>query len=167
MLHKHPVLTTQRLTLRQPGMHDEQEIFALRTDPDIHQYLDRPIADSIDDARTFIKRINEHTDKNNSLYWAITFSDHNRLVGTVCLFNFSADDEKCEIGYELLPNFQGKGVMTEALEKVIDYAFNTIGVRKIEAFVHKDNVRSIVLLKKLLFSEGEGTDLICYHLGHL
>jgi ribosomal-protein-alanine N-acetyltransferase len=91
------------------------------------------------------------------------------LIGTICLFGFSDENDKCEIGYELLTNFQGQGIMREALEKVIDYAFNTIKVKKIEAFFHRDNQRSTKLLEKLSFRNSNEPDktnpeLICFYL---
>ncbi|HEX6171826.1 MAG TPA: GNAT family N-acetyltransferase [Chitinophagaceae bacterium] len=164
-----PILTTERLTLRQLVSNDEHEIFTLRSDSEINKYLDRQISNTIDDARNFISKVNENISKNDSLYWAITLSDKNILVGTICLFAFSDENYKCEIGYELLTNFQGQGIMKEAVEKVIDYAFNTIKVKKIEASLHRDNQSSIKLLEKLSFrnsNEPDKTnpDLICYHL---
>ena len=164
-----PVLTTERLTLRQLVIADEQEIFTLRSDGEINKYLDRQVSNTIDDARNFINKVNENINKNDSLYWAITLSDRNILAGTICLFGFSDENYKCEIGYELLTNFQGQGIMKEAAQKVIDYAFNTIKVKKIEAFFHRDNQSSIKLLKKFSFrnsNEPDKTnpDLICYHL---
>jgi [ribosomal protein S5]-alanine N-acetyltransferase len=173
MLHRSfvpfPILTTERLTLRQLEINDEQEIFTLRSDNEINKYLGRQVANTIDDARNFINRINENINKNDSVYWAITLNDTNILVGTICLFSFSDEDAKCEIGYELLTNFQGQGIMKEAAEKVIDYAFNTIKVQKIEAIFHRDNQRSINLLEKLLFRNSNESDktnpeLIYYHL---
>ena len=141
----------------------------MRSDDEINKYLDRKRAKTIDDARNFINKINENINKNDSVYWAITFSDKNILIGTICLFGFSDENDKCEIGYELLTNFQGQGIMREALEKVIDYAFNTIKVQKIEAFFHRDNQSSIKLLEKFSFrnsNEADETnpDLICYYL---
>ena len=164
-----PILTTERLTLRQLVVNDEQEIFTLRSDSEINKYLDRQVSNTIDDARNFINKINEKIDKNDSLYWAITLRDRNILVGTICLFGFSDKNDKCEIGYELLTNFQGQGIMKEAAEKVIDYALNTIKVQKIEAFLHRDNQRSIKLLEKFSFRNSNEPDkanpeLICYHL---
>jgi len=164
-----PVLTTERLTLRQLVIADEQEIFTLRSDGEINKYLDRQLSNTIDDARNFINKINENINKNDSIYWAITFSDRNLLVGTICLFGFSDENGSCEIGYELLTNFQGQGIMKEAAEKVIDYAFNTIKVQKIEAFLHRDNRRSIKLLEKFSFRNSNEPDrtnpeLICYNL---
>ena len=164
-----PILTTERLTLRQLVSNDEHEIFTLRSDSEINKYLDRQIANTIDDARNFINKVNENINKNDSLYWAITLSGKNILVGTICLFGFSDENYKCEIGYELLTNFQGQGIMKEAVEKVIDYAFNTINVKKIEASLHRANQSSIKLLEKFSFrnsNEPDKTnpDLLCYHL---
>ena len=164
-----PILTAERITLRQLLITDEQEIFILRSDSEINKYLDRQLSNTIDDARDFINMVNENITKNNSLYWAITLRDRNVLVGTICLFSFSDENDKCEIGYELLANFQGQGIMKEAVEKVIDYAFNTIKVQKIEAFLHRDNQSSINLLEKLSFRNSNKPDetnpeLICYYL---
>ena len=164
-----PILITERLTLRQLVISDEQEIFTLRSDSEINKYLDRQVSNTIEDARDFINKVNENIIKNDSLYWAITLGDKNILVGTICLFGFSDENSKCEIGYELLTNFQGQGIMKEAAEKVIDYAFNTIKVQKIEAFLHRDNQGSIKLLDKFSFRNSNEPDktnpeLISYHL---
>lgn len=150
-----PILTTERLTLRQLSTGDDQDIFLLRSDKEINKYLDRPAATTVDDARNFINSIID----NNALYWAITLRNRNQFVGTICLFGFSDEEnDKCEIGYELLTNFQGQGIMKEAAEKVIDYAFNTLKVVKIEAWFHRDNLRSLNLLEKLSFSNSKQTD---------
>jgi ribosomal-protein-alanine N-acetyltransferase len=146
-----PILTTERLTLRRPQMNDQQEIFILRSDSEINKYLDRQLSKTIDDARDFISKVNENIDKNESVYWAITLRDQNILAGTICLFGFD-ENGKCGIGYELLTHFQGQGIMKEAVEKVVEYAFNTIKVQKMEAILHKDNRRSIRLLEKCSFS---------------
>jgi len=141
----------------------------LRSDREINKYLDRQVSKTVDDARNFINMVNENIHKNDSIYWAITLRDRNILVGTICLFGFSDEDNKCEIGYEILTNFQGQGIMSEAAKKVIDFAVNTIKVQKIEAFLHKDNQRSIKLLEKLSFRNSNEPDktnpeLICFNL---
>jgi len=166
-----PILITERLTLRQLLINDELEIFTLRSDSEINKYLNRQVSNTINDARNFINKVVENINKNESLYWAITLSDRNILVGTICLFGFSDENDKCEIGYELLTNFQGQGIMKEASEKVIDYAFNTIKVQKIEAIFHRDNQSSIKLLEKLSFRNSNEPDktnpeLICFYLAN-
>jgi ribosomal-protein-alanine N-acetyltransferase len=108
-----PVLTTERLTLRQLASGDERELFILRSDIEVNKYLDRPISKTIDDTRKFINKVNENIERNESLYWAIILTGKNALVGTVCLFGYSDENYKCEIGFELLPGFQGQGIMNE------------------------------------------------------
>jgi [ribosomal protein S5]-alanine N-acetyltransferase len=153
-----PILTTERLILRQLVINDEREIFTLRSDREINKYLNRQLSNTIDDVRNFINKVTENSNKNNSLYWAITLKPKNVLIGTVCLFSFSDENASCEIGYELLTNFQKKGIMKETVEKVIDYAFNTIKVKKIEAYLHRDNQSSIKLLKKFPFRDSNIVD---------
>ena len=148
-----PVLKTERLTLRQLASSDAYEIFALRSDPNVNKYLDREPAKSIDDAKTFIQIINENIQKNDSIYWAITLSNKDKLIGTICLFNFLDDNKLAEIGYELLPGYQGLGIMQEATSKVIDFGIQHIGLNSIKAYTHSENQRSTKLLEKFNFKK--------------
>ena len=153
-----PVLTTDRLTLRQLSTDDGQNIFALRSDTEINKYLDRQASGTIEDAINFINKINDNIQKNNSVYWAITLTNSKLFAGTICLFEFSNENNKCEIGFELLTNFQGQGIMKEALEKVIDYAFQVMGLQKIEAFTHTGNRNSTKLLTTSGFRKSREAD---------
>ena len=152
-----PVLITERLTLRQISTDDGQGIFTLRSNTEINKYLDRQASETIEDAKNFINKISESIKKNDSIYWVITFTNSKTFVGTICLFGFSNENNKCEIGYELLTNFQGQGIMKEAAEKVIDYAFKTIRIQRIEAFTHNGNTNSTKLLEKFDFKKSKET----------
>ncbi|MEO6039390.1 MAG: GNAT family N-acetyltransferase [Saprospiraceae bacterium] len=146
-----PILITERLTIRQLLLNDAQNIFALRSDSEINKYLDRQPSKTVEDARNFINNVTEKIKKNESIYWAITLTESKIFVGTICLFEFLDKHNKCEIGYELLSNFHGKGIMKEATSKVIEYAVQTMKVQTIEAFTHKNNQSSTKLLGKLEF----------------
>jgi len=149
-----PVLTTDRLTLRQLSDSDVREIFLLRSDTLINKYLDRKPAEALKDALRFIEKI-----KNNSTsYWAIAQKGNEKLVGTICLFDLSEEQKKCEIGYELLTEYQGKGIMREAAEKIIEYSIQTLGLKTIDAYTHKDNQSSVHLLRKLKFVSTDSID---------
>ncbi len=148
-----PVLKTARMTLRQLKNSDDQEIFALRSNDEVNQYLDRKPSQSMDDAKTFIRAINDNIARNDSLYWAVTLTGTDQLVGTICLFGFSEDNLHAEIGYELLPGFQGKGIMQEAASEVIEFGVKHIGLRSIEAYTHSENRASVRLLEKLNFKK--------------
>jgi len=142
-----PVLTTERLTLRQLSTADQQDIFVLRSDSEINKYLYREPSKSITDAINFIDKINDNIKNNQSIYWVISLTSTKTFVGTICLFDFSGettikneqyeqDKNSCEIGYELMTEFQGQGMMKEALTEVINYAFETLQFQKIVAFTH-------------------------------
>jgi ribosomal-protein-alanine N-acetyltransferase len=70
-----------------------------------------------------------------------------QLIGSISLWNFSKDGTSAEVGYDLSPNFQNKGIMTEALQKVIEYGKNQLNLFYIEAYTHKENMNSIKLLE--------------------
>lgn len=138
-----PNLITARLTLRQLLPSDDRNLLSLRSNYEVNRYLDRSTPKDITDARQFIDSILEH----KRVYWAITLRSP-ELIGTICLFNFSEDRLSAELGYELHPDFQGQGIMDEALKKVIGFGFDILRLEKIVAFTHRDNQQSVGLLEK-------------------
>ena len=84
-----PILTTERLTLRQLSIDDQENVFALRSNTEINKYLDRAPSKSIDDAINFIEKVTDNIKNNNSIYWVISLTNTKTFVGTICLFDFS------------------------------------------------------------------------------
>ena len=66
-----PLLSTERLNLRRISDEDEKEIFFLRSDKEMLQFLDRDPAQSIDEAKEWIRMINKGIDDNQYIAWAI------------------------------------------------------------------------------------------------
>lgn len=145
--------TTARLLIRRLSACDAEELSNIRSDDEINKFIDRKKSTTEEEAREFIRKINERIDNNETLYWAISLKDDkdNTLIGTTCLFNFSPDKTSCELGYELSTAYQRKGIMREAVAQVLKYAVEVAGVKKIEAVIHKDNVQSIKLVDKFRF----------------
>jgi ribosomal-protein-alanine N-acetyltransferase len=143
-----PLLTTDRLILRQLILEDDNEIFLLRSDSEVNKYLDRPIAKTIDEARQFISKINNSIGKNELIFWAVCFKENPKLIATICLWNISEDTTTAEIGFELLPDYQGKGTMQEVLPIVIKYGFETMKLNSIEGEVDPNNSKSIKLMER-------------------
>lgn len=151
-LHTFPILITERLTLRKLSKNDSEEILQLRSDAEVNKFLGRKPSKTIEDALNFISNIIENED-DKLFYWAITKTGEDKLIGTICLFDFSENLKKCEIGYELLPEYHGQGIMNEAVKKVLEYAIKTQGIKAIDAQTHKENQSSIKLLQKLNFKK--------------
>lgn len=148
-----PILQTERLLLRQLADKDAPEIFALRSDKNVNKYLNRKPCNSLDDAKSFIQMILANRQKNDSVYWAISLQGMDTLIGTICLYNISPNKAMAEIGFELLPGYQGKGIMQEAVLKVMAFGRGQIVLQTIEAYTHADNQASIRLLQKCHFQQ--------------
>lgn len=146
-----PKLLTERLILRQLDIGDAQAIFDLRTDERVNQFLDRPKPEAMEDVRKFIEKILEGISKKVSMYWVIALKNDPKMIGSILFWNISPENERAEIGYELHPDFQGKGIMQEALSAVVDYGFEKMGLKTILAYSHAHNVRSISILERNSF----------------
>jgi ribosomal-protein-alanine N-acetyltransferase len=143
-----PILFTERLVLRQITNEDATEIFFLRSDKEVLQFLDRDPATSIDDAVQWIKTINEGVSNNEYIAWAMTLKKEPTLIGTVSFWNIKKEHYRAEIGYALHPLFQGKGLMQEAMTVVLNYGFKVMNLHSVEANVNPENAASIKLLER-------------------
>jgi len=146
-----PYLSTDRLTLRKLSLDDAEEIFLLRSSDEVNKYIDRARANDVDEAFAFINKVNIGIANNKWIYWAICLKENPALIGTICLWNLNSAENKAEVGYELLPSFQGKGIAKEALAQVISYGHNILMLNKIEAYTNKENLASTRLLEKFNF----------------
>jgi ribosomal-protein-alanine N-acetyltransferase len=147
-----PVLITERLVLRQLRDTDDKEIFFLRSHDGVNEFLVAATkAKSIDEARAFIRTTNAGILAGAWIYWVITLKGSERLIGTICLWHLDPMNQKAEIGYVLNPALQRNGYMYEAVKEVIRYGLNDMNLAIIEAISHRDNARSLSLLKKAGF----------------
>ena len=82
-------------------------------------------------------------------------------------------NKRAEIGYEMLPQFQGKGLTKEVVAEVVNFCFTKLNLHSLEAVVVPENIPSIKLLERLgfvreglfkekEFSKGKYCDLAYY-----
>jgi ribosomal-protein-alanine N-acetyltransferase len=163
-----PELSTPRLLLRQLNQDDAGEIFQLRSDEKANALIDRKTATSIDEARQFIDRIMIFENNNESVMWVITLKDNPKLIGTIVLWHIIKEKDQAEIGYELLPEYRGQGIMKEALSAVIEFGFKTLGLKTIVADSKAINLPSVKLLEKCGFVKVDetGNGYLIYELNH-
>lgn len=142
---------TERLILRTITEYDAAEILSIRSNAEINRFLQRNPPQNSFQALDFILNIKKKSANRQILFLGITSKDHPQLLGTICLWNFSEDGTTAELGYELLPNYHGQGIMSEAVHFILNYGFDELNLKKIEAFTHKNNSNSIQLLQKSKF----------------
>lgn len=67
------------------------------------------------------------------------------------MYFYSALNTRCELGYWILDSFQRKGFATEAIDEIITYARDDLGMHRIEAWTDEQNHPSRRLLSKTGF----------------
>lgn len=90
-------------------------------------------------------------EKNHIQYWPIFELSSGELIGCCGIRPFKSEILSYEIGFHLREKYWGKGYASEAANKVIDYSFTTLKVRKLFAGHHPENQASQKLLAKLGF----------------
>ena len=154
-----PDLVSDRITLRLIRSSDVDIIFALRSNAEVQKYIDRDPYTRIEEAEVQVKKVLGLMKSKKSVVWIICMNDSNRKMGSICLWNFSADRNTAEVGYDMLPENQGKGYMSEALKLVLKYGKTILNLIQIEAFTSRYNLASMALLENNDFLwEMERTD---------
>jgi len=143
-----PILKTNRLLLRKSTLADRQEVFYLRSDAEVNKYIKREPMQKIEEAAAFINKIAKEIETGNSIEWSITLIGKKTVIGSVCIWNINESEMTGELGYSLMTKYHNKGIMTETIACVLDYGFNTMNLKLIDAYTHSENKASIALLLK-------------------
>lgn len=149
-------LETERLVLKSINENHAEDILKIRSNAEINKFLKRIPPQTNYEALSFILTIKQRVENNETIFWGISLKNQPNLIGTICLWNFSEDRKTAEVGYELLPNYHRKGIMSEALKAVLNFGFNELYLNEILAFTNKFNENSKSLLLKNNFTLEEG-----------
>ena len=145
--------------LRQLEERDAEDVFEIFSDGEVMRYYDLLPFKNLEEARRQTRFFMQALKDRTMIRWGIVLKENGKLVGTCGLFAFSDDDKKAELGYELNRNFQHRGIMSEAVALVLDFAFSSSDINRIEAFIEIPNTASQALAGKLGFvKEGEMRD---------
>jgi ribosomal-protein-alanine N-acetyltransferase len=146
-----PLLTTARLQLRSIGKSDSDDLYAIYSDMKTLEYWGQDPVQSPADAWKKIRANMQQVEGGSAILWGIALRDNNRLIGTCTIFRINQQNKNGEAGYILNRKHWGKGLMTEAMSSVLDYAFNDLEFHRLEADTDPENAASLALLEKLGF----------------
>ncbi|MBB1139088.1 GNAT family N-acetyltransferase [Myroides sp. WP-1] len=151
-----PTLQTDRLLLRALHFTDAPALFDYFSKDEVTAFYDLPTFQSIQEAHELLLAWQERYFNEDAIRWAITLQERpDHLIGTCGFHNFSIENSRAEIGYELHPDFWQTGIMTEAVRAIIPFGFQSFNLHRIEAFIDPINISSRKLLEKVgLQSEG-------------
>ena len=147
-----PSLTTDRLRLREIRATDAETLFSLKSDPEVTTSYGQEPHRSLEDTKAWIQRLRDAYTRRDGLAWCVTFKEQDLALGTCLFYNFDTDFKCGELGYELMRVHWRKGIMGEALPAAITFAFNELGLHRIEANPLEHNASSASLIVKLGFT---------------
>ncbi len=137
-----PELTTERLRLRHLTRDDTADYFKIRSNETIMKHIGRPLAKTYDDVHLVIDRTIDTMKKQEGICWAICLKEDPRVIGTIGFYRSQMEHYRTEVGYELHPDFWKKGIMSEAMRAVLDYAFNVMNFHSVMANIDPKNTNS-------------------------
>lgn len=144
-----PTIKTPRLTLRKLRREDAQDMFEYASDRDLaYSGLWLPydeLQESIDDIEDALKDYADHT----LIDWAIEHQADQKMIGRLGLQSYHPRHARADLSYALNRNYWGQGIATEAVSAILPFAFETLRLNRIGAYVLWDNHASMRVLNKI------------------
>ena len=135
-------LKTERLILRRWEDNDAESLFEYAKDPDVGPIAGWPAHQRIEESRDVIKNV-----FNGKEAYAICLKTDNIAIGAIELklnghTDMTEQDDECELGYWLGKPFWGQGIVPEAVKEMLRYAFEDIGMTRVNRSASRKNANS-------------------------
>ena len=145
-----PRLETRRLILRRIEEKDYEDMFEYSADSDVTKYLTWQPHVNIGETKTYAADLQKKYDSGKFFDWGLVSKEDGKLIGTCGFTSINLNQNTCEVGYVLTKRYWGRGLMPEAVECVINFAFDYFGFDKVEARFLDGNEQS----KKVMLKTG-------------
>jgi RimJ/RimL family protein N-acetyltransferase len=146
-----PIIDSARLRLRPYRDDDLDALYALQSDPGVMRYWSYPAWTEHRQAEERLALIYRQMREEDVYIWVIADRDSDRMIGNSALFALNREQKHAEIGYSLMPAYQGRGLAQEAVRGVLAFAFDVLGLERIEADIDPRNTPSCRLVERLGF----------------
>lgn len=164
-----PTIQTDRLILREMTVDDASDMYAYYSDREVSKYLDWFGPGSEEQAKNMITYWNKSYQESTFMRFGIALQGDNKIIGTIPINPVRGRFEwklPIVLGYDLSREYWNQGIMTEALNAVIPYIFETLDNHRIIAEVIPENISSLKVLEKLGFEKEGYLRQHFYHEGY-
>lgn len=140
---------TERVLIRPVSVDDTDIIFQLYNMPNFIKFIGNKNINSLSDAENYIQsRFLPQIEKLGFGNFIIILKENQTKIGSVGIFEREGLDV-VDIGFSILEEYEGKGLMFEAAQKVKSLGMEDFGLHKISAITSKDNFSSQKLIERL------------------
>ena len=142
-------IETQRLVLKPASLQDAAFILKLQNMPKWLKYIGDRNLRVVEDAELYIKaKMLSHFKEHGYGNYVVSNKEDGTKMGTCGLFN-RPGLEVVDIGFALLPEYEGKGYAYEAAKALLDHSKVILKLKKVSAIVLPENIASVGLINKL------------------
>jgi ribosomal-protein-alanine N-acetyltransferase len=146
-----PTLLAPRLQLRWMQSPDLEDLCTVFADPDVTRYWNHGAWPRRDEASIHLEAIERGFEQGHLFQWGIALRGDDRIIGTAALQGVDHAQGRAEVGFALARQHWGRRYAHEALTVLLDHAFGTLGLRRLEADVDPRNLHSLRTLEALGF----------------
>lgn len=140
-----------RVYLRPLSDEDTPGLFACASDPEVTRFLPWEPAKSMATVRGFVQDQMERRRRGESIAFAVVLRETHDMIGSTDLMDLNGEPGRAELGYLLRRANWGSGLMTEAAQLTLAFAFETLRLRRVIAFADAENLGSRRVLEKVGF----------------
>ncbi|MFC1753042.1 GNAT family N-acetyltransferase [Thermoproteota archaeon] len=138
------------ITLERHRMKNAPVYYRALQDRNITRYLgDYPPPASLEEEKKFIRSSQRAWRKGEKAAYTILLNETGEVVGSIGLNNINWRSRNAKIGTFVMPEYWGRGINTEAKHLLINYAFNQLGLQRLELHIAEKNIRSYKATEKL------------------
>ncbi len=138
-------LWTESLVLRRYRLEDAADLYrCFGTDPEMAKYSGWNPYATLEMTQDTVRRFIESYADEHSYSWVMDLD--NIVVGTIGAYDY--ENDQIEVGFSVVPNWQGRGFATEALKKVAEYLTENEGISCVTAWCAAENIGSRKVLEK-------------------
>lgn len=142
-------LNTKRLLLRKFKIEDSFFMFKnWASNENVTKYLTWEPHKDIDTTKSILESWINSYDNLNYYQWCIVLKDIDEPIGSIGVVLLDEENELVQIGYCIGERWWGKGITTEALQKIIEFLFSSVKIKKIETKHIIENIASGKVMKK-------------------
>ncbi|WJM07393.1 GNAT family N-acetyltransferase [Paenibacillus sp. PK1-4R] len=144
-----PALWTERLVLRSLRQSDYSTLSELFSDPQVIRYVNRGSQPTPTRARRLLNQIRSSSAKLDSLHYGICWRGKEQVIGITSFQHWNDQNGTAQIGYILNRSCWGRGVATEAVQRLLHFGFDDLHLWRVEARCYEANVSSQRVLSKI------------------
>lgn len=146
-----PTISTPRLRLRWTDAQDIDDLFHVFSDPQATRYWSHATFASRDDASIYLEAMHRGFERGESFQWGVALAGSGQLIGTCTLANIDMVHGRAEVGFIIARSHWGHRYGREVLGALLDHAFNSLGLRRLEADIDPRNQIALQTLEAVGF----------------